>query len=104
VLHDTPSPGGGRVTDLLLKIRRHFARRVTLCVLPQDERARFFRRQTGADRVVVAYKCPLRRDLRPAPRKRSDGSFVLWYHASLGPKRLPEGFVSVPSLFLITMA
>ena len=92
--HDPPGTGNGRLHRWLMAVRWSFARAATVCVIPQDERARAFRDETGAGRVAVVYNCPPRREIRPLAHPQTQPGFILWYHGSIGPKRLPEAFVA----------
>jgi glycosyltransferase involved in cell wall biosynthesis len=102
--HDSP-PTTGQVARLLLGVRRRFAQRATLCVIPQEERARRFRGDTGAERVRVVYNCPSLRELGeiecPPGMKVGRDGIVLWYHGSIGPGQLPpttvEALARLPS-------
>ncbi len=91
--HDTPSEDGRRINRLLLAARRAFARRATVCVLPQSERAHRFRRATGANRVLVAHNCPLTREVCDGEDSHPSNTFLMWYHGSIGPTRLSDAFV-----------
>ncbi|MBJ7544683.1 glycosyltransferase [Rhodomicrobium udaipurense] len=95
--HDSPIVGGGLAASALLKARSAFARRATLCVIPQDERAARFRSATGAARVVVANNCPSLAELvEPAPKR--DEALALWYHGSISPDQFPETLIDAMRL------
>lgn len=91
--HDSPPAGTSPLTRALLAVRRSFARRASLCVIPQDARAAAFRAATGAERVVVAYNCPSRAEIGPRTSQRPGGRLTLWYHGSLGPGQFPEAVI-----------
>lgn len=92
--HDPPVSGTGLLHRQFRAARQSFARVATACVIPQDERAQTFRAETGAKRVAVVYNCPPLRELRPLGSATAGPDFVLWYHGSIGPKRLPEAFIA----------
>lgn len=70
-------------------LRKAFARRATICVIPQEERARQFQQDTGARNVAVIFNTPLLREIGGIPRRRARREMILWHHGSLGPSRLP---------------
>jgi glycosyltransferase involved in cell wall biosynthesis len=67
--------------------------RSSLCVIPQDQRASDFKQATGAKRLAVAYNCPSLREVRSIQRRPHSPELVLWYHGSIGPKRLPKNII-----------
>lgn len=91
--HDPPSTDGGALLKTLRKIRRTLARRATIVVVPQDERARRFIAETDCspDRMHVVYNCPLRREAEALDCAQTDNksAFTLWYHGALGAGQLP---------------
>lgn len=91
--HDTPWLDAGRKRSLLVKARAAFARRATLCVIPQTERAIRFAAETGARRVAVAYNTPALSEIGPPPPLRTGPGLVLWHHGSIGPRRLPASLI-----------
>jgi glycosyltransferase involved in cell wall biosynthesis len=100
VLHEhdpPPRAGGGRVLQVLRGVRIAFARRASLIVIPQDERAKRFLADTGTDpaRLRIVYNCPLRREftaLSLGPRVDRRG-LTLWYHGALGAGQIPPTVV-----------
>ena len=91
--HDSPLPHASGRLKTLQAIRRRFARRASICVIPQDERAEIFRRETGAPRVAVAHNCPALREVGPPPRHMPRPGLTLWHHGSLGPGRMPFSII-----------
>jgi glycosyltransferase involved in cell wall biosynthesis len=96
VLHEhdpPPRTGGRRASQLLQGARKHFARRASLIVIPQQERARRFIADTGAApaRLNVIYNCPSRRELGALPlaTRVAQPGLTLWYHGTLGSGQLP---------------
>jgi glycosyltransferase involved in cell wall biosynthesis len=100
VLHEhdpPPRAGGGRVLQVLRRVRTSFAWRASLIVIPQDERAKSFLADTGTDpaRLRVVYNCTSRREfatLSVAPREDRQG-LTLWYHGALGCGQIPPTVV-----------
>jgi glycosyltransferase involved in cell wall biosynthesis len=100
VLHEhdpPPRTDGGRVLQILRGVRIAFARRASLIVIPQDERAKTFLTDTGTDpvRLRVVYNCPLRRELEALsvrPYEARQG-LTLWYHGTLGSAQIPLAVV-----------
>ena len=92
--HDSPSAGASLAMKSLLRVRRRFAQRADLCVIPQDERADRFRKATGAGRVSVAFNCPLLKELRPIRPSRPGDGLRLWHHGSIGPSQLPSAVIT----------
>jgi glycosyltransferase involved in cell wall biosynthesis len=78
---------------LMLDLRGRFARRATLIVIPQHERAEKFQADTGVDpeRIRIVYNCPSLSELEEIGphQKLSHDGLVLWYHGSIGPGQLP---------------
>lgn len=101
VLHEHDPPGEGRggiVGAVLRQARRRFAQRATVCVIPQDERAKTFHAETGASRVAVVYNCPRVGEVRVAVERTAREGFTLWYHGAIGPKQLPPQIVDALAL------
>ena len=83
--------------------RRKLARRAALCVLPNERRVRSFQAQTGASESVrCVWNCPGREEAQAAERmedgsekmeagkqKGEERKFVVFYHGSIVPARLP---------------
>ena len=88
--HDTPTEHKGIWLRFLHMLRRRFARRADIIVIPQAARAARMRDLTGRSDIVVAFNCPLLEELPRALalKKKSDG-LILWHHGSLGPGRIP---------------
>lgn len=88
--HDSAPKATNLIYQGLTWIRSLFARRAALCVIPQERRAEDFATDTRARRIVVAFNCPLVRELTVKPRaNREPRGLVLWYHGSLSPNQLP---------------
>jgi glycosyltransferase involved in cell wall biosynthesis len=100
VLHEhdpPPRAGGGRVLQVLRGVRAAFARRASLIVIPQDERAKSFLADTGTDfaRLRVVYNCPSLRELEALSLRPHEArkSLTLWYHGTLGSGQIPLAVV-----------
>ena len=91
--HDPPPASAKLLMRLMLNLRGRFARRATLIVIPQYERAEKFQADTGvnSERIRIVYNCPSLSELVeicPHQKPLHDG-VVLWYHGSIGPGLLP---------------
>jgi glycosyltransferase involved in cell wall biosynthesis len=88
--HDSP----GRATSIFIrfcmKARQSCARRASMCILPNQQRARRFVADTQAKSPVqVVWNCPELRELSAGRNgKPADGLKVL-YHGSISPVGLP---------------
>lgn len=91
--HDTPASDGSRISAGLRVLRRHFAQRASLCVLPQAERAEKFAKEVGATRICVVYNCPSLRELQTRFNPHSKTAFTIWYHGSIVPSQMPEAII-----------
>jgi len=77
----------------LLWSRKKLARCADLCVLPNEKRVEFFKEQTATSRpVICVWNCPAREEAEVQPTKASD-EFVVFYHGSIVPDRLPISVV-----------
>ena len=96
--HDPPTTG---TNNLLMRVmhfvRVGFARRASIIVVPQDERAIKFIADTGCapDKLRVVYNCPMLRELRDAltDERGTQTGMTLWYHGSLGEGQLPIAII-----------
>jgi glycosyltransferase involved in cell wall biosynthesis len=86
--HDSPSRKGGWFRSLLFFARTRLARRAAVNVVPNQARARAFRRQTGASPVAVVWNCPSLREASQANSAAHEG-FVVYYHGNVSPDLLP---------------
>jgi len=70
------------------------ARRAALCVLPNEKRVEDFRRETGTARpVLCVWNCPRREEAQIMPPGRPQSEFILFYHGSIVPVRVPVSVV-----------
>ena len=93
--HDPPKLGHSIVHRILGYVRQRFAQSANLCVIPQDERARQFAEETRATHIVVAYNCPLLREITETlvEYELDKPDLVLWYHGSLSPSQFPPAIL-----------
>lgn len=109
--HDSPdtSVSTRAFERSILFLRRVVGRRADLCILPNEERARAFRNQTGADRSVVCiWNCPSRDEAAALNEGKPDDSFVIFFHGSIVPSRLPlsviEALARLPERVVLHVA
>lgn len=88
--HDHPGPPSSRFLRWIMAARRLLAHRSQLCVLPNDERADNFKRETGrTDALLRVWNCPRRAEVEPAKTSAEREEFRLYYHGSLNAQRVP---------------
>jgi glycosyltransferase involved in cell wall biosynthesis len=77
---------------IMIGARERLAREANLCVLPNEERAKFFRQQTGTNRPVeCVWNVPGMNEIGPQKRKPDPREPLrLFYGGSLSPERLPR--------------
>ena len=91
--HDSPPVDGkeasGWWSRICLSARRETARIAEFCILPNENRARVFQKQTGTRKEVkVVWNTPLRSEVS-APKRHPEGCLKLLYHGSIVPARIP---------------
>jgi glycosyltransferase involved in cell wall biosynthesis len=112
VYHEHDSPGlparPTRFMRVVLAMRRQLARRATICVLPNRERARAFGKATGRRDSLIVWNCPMRADITPATSRPAGGALRIFYHGSIVPARLPlavlEALSKLPRTVSLTFA
>lgn len=93
--HDSPRMGGaGKPSGfirLVLSARRRLARRAAICIVPNAGRAAALRESTATQRpLLTVWNCPKRSEAEAIKaRKPAEGEFVLFYHGSIVPARMP---------------
>jgi glycosyltransferase involved in cell wall biosynthesis len=89
--HDAPSSDSlSAFMRFLLYVRRQIARRANLCIIPNEKRVESFRQETRTIRPLrVVWNCPRIAEVVPPRSDDEKGSFVIWYHGSIVPFRLP---------------
>ncbi len=108
--HDSPAiETGSTFMRVVLRARKSLAARADLCVLPNEERADLFRRQTGrTDGVVTVWNCPMKRELGPGREVPTSPALRVLYHGSVVPARLPpavvEALAALPAAVSLTVA
>jgi glycosyltransferase involved in cell wall biosynthesis len=76
------------------------AKKATLCILPNEERSIHFKRQTGTLRpILCVWNCPRREEAVIEAEKNAE-KFIVFYHGSLSPTRLP--LAAIRALALIS--
>ena len=90
--HDSPAPGSLRPS--LARARAAAARRAELVIFPNEARAGIAQAELGfsADRLRIVWNMPRLAEL-PALDSRPEAPFVLYYHGSITPDRLPLAVV-----------
>ena len=89
--HDSPdsTDATGWWSRICLWARRQTARRAQFCILPNENRARTFQKQTGTNKEVkVVWNTPLRGEVS-GPKRRPEECLKLLYHGSVVPARVP---------------
>lgn len=85
----------------VMAYRRRIAVEVKICVLPQEERLRSFKRSTGRTKSTYCVWNVPRLDELAVPKscKTSDASneLILYYHGSITPDRLPKNLIVAAS-------
>jgi glycosyltransferase involved in cell wall biosynthesis len=78
---------------LIMCSRKKLACRASLCVLPNEKRVEHFKEQTGTSRpVVCVWNCPRLEEAAVDGQVKS-GKFIVFYHGSIVPARLPLAVV-----------
>jgi glycosyltransferase involved in cell wall biosynthesis len=89
--------------------RRKLACRASLCVLPNEKRIDHFKEQTGTTRpVVCVWNCPRLEEAEAVAPKVTNGKFIVFYHGSIVPSRLPltvvEALRHLPGTVILRIA
>jgi glycosyltransferase involved in cell wall biosynthesis len=87
--HDSPGVGVTLFDRLCMSFRWGLARRAAACVLPNSQRADWFKGQTGASNVFCVWNCPRRDEGTKPHARRDDENLRVIYHGSVVPDRLP---------------
>jgi glycosyltransferase involved in cell wall biosynthesis len=101
--HDAPPPLGHTGNTRLLRFvywaRRRSARAAVVCVIPNENRAKLFRAETGASKIKIVWNCPTRDEVHSG-RNGSGPVLRLLYHGSIVPERLPLAVIrALPRVF-----
>jgi glycosyltransferase involved in cell wall biosynthesis len=87
--HDEPPlESSSRYVRACLHARRKVAARAALCVLPSEGRRARFQKEHPDARTVCVWNCPSVREV-PEPHPEPNKDFVVYYHGSIVPQRLP---------------
>ena len=107
--HDIPQPNaGGILARYLHWSRRQFARRATLCVVPNAKRGEHLVRSTGVTQMpAVVWNCPRSAEVAPPRAGLAEGNLRVLYHGSIVPDRLPlaviEALARLPASVTLTV-
>lgn len=97
--HDSPADAGRSAApgSLLARCRSRAARLARICILPNDERARWFTSDLGLSRpALCVWNCPERDEASLDARQPKD-AVILFYHGSLNRERLPFSLLQAMS-------
>jgi glycosyltransferase involved in cell wall biosynthesis len=101
--HDSPSPDAAATWFMkqVLAYRERLARDAELCVLPQQNRLLSFLESTGRTKpAYCVWNCPGLEDLtKLSPERGHSDPFILYYHGSITPDRLPTQLVVAATRF-----
>jgi glycosyltransferase involved in cell wall biosynthesis len=89
--HDSPdsTDAAGWWARVCLWARHKTARMAEFCILPNENRAHKFQKQTGTSKEVkVVWNTPLRSEVS-GPKRHPEGCLKLLYHGSVVPARVP---------------
>jgi glycosyltransferase involved in cell wall biosynthesis len=82
----------------ILWTRKRLGLCADLCVLPNEKRIEMFQRETGRQKPTrCVWNCPLREEAAPGAQK-AEGEFIVFYHGSLVPSRLPLKIIDALAL------
>jgi glycosyltransferase involved in cell wall biosynthesis len=110
--HDSPDVVKVPMTGFqkfLLLARAKLGQRANLCILPNEPRAQQFRLQTRASGpVFCVWNCPALEELEIDSRTEIRDKFVVFFHGSIVPARLPEAVVealaTLPNKIILRIA
>lgn len=87
--HDSPSDGTFGSNSFITRDRTRIAAKARLCILPNEERAQRFRRDTGThSEIVSVWNCPEATEAADRPETTRSPT-ILFYHGSINRERLP---------------
>jgi glycosyltransferase involved in cell wall biosynthesis len=105
--HDSPTPAVNGQSSMVSRFmrfalwtRRQVAQRAAFCVVPNARRGEIFKLSTKTQRPVLSvWNCPERSEattIGTAPQ--SEGEFILFYHGSIVPARVPLAVLTAISM------
>jgi len=98
--HDSPGRATSAFIRLCMKARRGCARRASVCILPNLQRAQRFAADTQARNTVeVVWNCPRLREVLAVPNGKPASGLRVLYHGSISPAGLP--FTIIEALALL---
>lgn len=93
IYHEHDSPKEEQVTSwmhFVLWARKKLAKRAKLCILPNEDRARRFRMDTGRNQgVFCVWNCPSLEEIAPLRSPFQGKELGILYHGSIVPSRIP---------------
>lgn len=100
VYHEHDGPAAGSLRPSLGRARAAAAQRAELVIFPNEVRARIAQPELGfaADRLRIVWNMPRLAEL-PALDIRPEAPFVVYYHGSITPDRLPLAVVEAVRRF-----
>ena len=105
--HDSPGPAvsgessmASQFMRFVLWTRRQVAQRAAFCILPNQARAELFKLSTKTQRpMLTVWNCPSRAEADGTATPPPGGEqFVLFYHGSIVPARVPFAMLKALSL------
>jgi len=92
--HDSPGRATSMFIRLCMKARQGCARRASVCVLPNAQRARLFVEETQAKNLVqVVWNCPELREASAINKGKAVTGLRVLYHGSITPERIPSTII-----------
>ena len=100
VYHEHDSPAPGLLRPSIARARAAAAQRAELVIFPNEARARLAQAELGfsADRLRIVWNLPRLAELPPLER-RPEAPFVVYYHGSITPDRLPLAVIETVRRF-----
>jgi glycosyltransferase involved in cell wall biosynthesis len=96
--HDSPHSGHTWFMRFVFWTRRSLSTRATLCIVPNEQRAKRFAEEIGNGvRVDCVWNCPTRDEVSEA-RPPLNGALRVLYHGSIVPARLPTTVLTALSM------
>ncbi len=88
--HDLPpADTSGFQSAIFLLFRRLLARHASVCIVPNEERAKVLQSQTSSSKTLVVWNCPTLDEVAEGRNGRDTDEVWLLYQGSIVPPRLP---------------
>lgn len=100
--HDAPNTNWSRSRFMKVAVacRASLAKKIELCVIPQQERLEIFLKMTGrTGPVFCVWNCPGRDEIKNRNFNAKDEQLVVYYHGSINRSRLPPQLVIAAARF-----